>query len=248
MARAAEETKTSDQMKSTLLAALAHDLKTPVTTARGAIENWAAEAGPSEKARLALEQVQALTRRIGELMEVVRLDSGLARPQREIVSAAEIVEAAVARFGEALGNHSLFVDAAPTSALVEVDPGQITEALGHGLENAAAYSPPGAEIRISVAAAGDSVFLRVADQGGGVPAADREHAFERFVRLPTAQSVPGTGLGLSIARSLVEMNGGSLKLSEAPGGGTLFEIRLSRAGEAGQTRGSMPLPGNFSRP
>ena len=248
MARAAEETKTSDQMKSTLLAALAHDLKTPVTAARGAIENWAAEAGPSEKSRLALEQVQALTRRIGELMEVVKLDSGIARPQREIVGAAEIVEAAVARFGEALGNHSLFVDAGPTSALVEVDPGQITEALGHGLENAAAYSPPGAEIRISVAAAGDSVFLRVADRGGGVPAADREHAFERFVRLPPAQSVPGTGLGLSIARSLVEMNGGSLKLSEAPGGGALFEIRLLRAGEAGQTPSSMPLPGDFSRP
>jgi two-component system sensor histidine kinase KdpD len=228
IARAAEQTKTSDQMKSTLLAALAHDLKTPVAAARGAIENWAAEAGRSEKSGLALDQLQSLTRRIGELMEVVRFDSGIARPHREVVSAAEIVEAAVARFGDALDNHSLFVDASPADAMVEADPAQITEALGHGLENAAHYSPAGAEIRISVAAEGDGVFLRVVDRGDGVPAEERERVFERFVRLDSARGVPGTGLGLAIARSLVELNGGTLKLTQAPQGGTLFEIRLPR--------------------
>jgi two-component system sensor histidine kinase KdpD len=226
IARAAEETKTSDQMKSTLLAALAHDLKTPVAAARGAVENWAAESGPSETSRLALEQLQTLTRRIGELMEVVRLDSGIARPHREIVSAAEIVEAAIARFGDALEKHILFVDSAPANAMVEADPAQITEALGHGIENAANYSPEGAEIRISVAAEGGHVFLRVSDRGEGVPPGERERAFERFVRLDGTRGVPGTGLGLSIARSLVELNGGSLTLSAAPGGGTIFEIRL----------------------
>jgi two-component system sensor histidine kinase KdpD len=228
MARAAEETKTSDQMKSTLLASLAHDLKTPVAAARGAIENWAAEAGQSERSRLAVEQLQGLTRRIAELMDVVRLDSGIARPRREVVSGAEIVEAAVSRFGDSLADHSLFVDASSADALVDVDPGQLTEALGHGLENAARYSPARAEIRVSVSAADESVFLRVADRGSGISAADRERAFERFVRLPSARGIPGTGLGLSIARSLVEINGGELKLSEAPGGGTLFEIRLPR--------------------
>jgi two-component system, OmpR family, sensor histidine kinase KdpD len=232
IARAAEETKTSDQMKSTLLAALAHDLKTPVAAARGAIENWAAESAPSEKSRLALEQLQTLTRRIGELMEVVRLDSGIARPHREVVSAAEIVEAAVARFGDALENHILFVDAPPSDAVVEADPAQMTEALGHGIENAANYSPAGAEIRISIAAEGDDVFFRVADRGEGVPAEERERVFERFVRLDAAHGVPGTGLGLSIARSLVELNRGSLKLSQAPEGGTLFEIRLPRVAAA----------------
>ena len=228
IARAAEETKTSDQMKSTLLASLAHDLKTPVAAARGAIENWAAESAPSEKSLLALEQLQTLTRRIGELMEVVRLDSGMARPHREIVGAAEIVEAAVARFGDALQNHSLFVDAPPADAMVEADPAQMTEALGHGIENAAHYSPEGAEIRISVAAEDGDVIFRIADRGEGVAPEERERVFERFVRLDAARGVPGTGLGLSIARSLVELNGGSLKLAQAPGGGALFEIRLPR--------------------
>jgi signal transduction histidine kinase len=111
---------------------------------------------------------------------------------------------------------------------MEVDPAQITEALGHGLENAAAYSPSDAEIRVSTASDGDSVFLRVADRGAGVPPADRERAFERFVRLEGGGDVPGTGLGLSIARSLVEMNGGRLRLSDSPGGGALFEMELPR--------------------
>jgi two-component system sensor histidine kinase KdpD len=229
MARAAEETKTSEQMKSTLLAALAHDLKTPVAATRAAVENWAAETGPSETSQLAVEQIQALTRRISDLMDVVRLDSGVARPRREIVACAEIVEASVTRFGDSLARHSLFVDAGPTDAFVEVDPGQLTEALGHGLENAARYSPEGTEIRVSVATEEDSAHLRVADSGSGVPEPDRKRVFERFVRLPPAQGVPGTGLGLNIARSLVELNGGMLQLLEAPGGGTLFEIVLPLA-------------------
>ena len=229
LARAAEETKASDQMKSTLLAALAHDLKTPVAAARGAVENWAAAAGPSETSELALDQMKALSRRIDELMDVVRLDSGVTRPRREIVAAAEIVEAAVARFGEALARHSLLLEPPPPDAAVEVDPGQLTEALGHGLENAAAYSPPGSRIQVRVEADTDAVRLQILDAGAGIAAADRERVFERFVRLPAAEGTPGTGLGLSIARSLVAMNGGHLSLATAAGGGTLFEISLPRA-------------------
>ncbi len=229
MAREAEEIKTSEQMKSTLLAALAHDLKTPVATARATIENWAAETGGSEKSRLAVEQLQALTRRIGELMDVVRLDSGIAQPRREVVECAEIVEAALSRFGDALADNALFVDAVPSDLWVDVDPAQLTEALGHGLENAARYSPTRSQIRVCAGADGAQAWMRVEDRGSGVPEAERERVFERFVRLPDAAGVPGTGLGLSIARSLVEMNGGTVDLRSGPSGGAVFEIRLPRA-------------------
>jgi len=228
-ARAAEETKASDQMKSTLLATLAHDLKTPVAAARAAVENWSASAGPSEKADTALDEMKRLSRRIEELMEVVRLDSGVARPRRERVQAAEIVEAAVSRFGDALARHALVIEPIPAQAEVEVDPGQLTEALGHGLENAAAYSPPGSRITVSASVEPSTVVLRVADRGPGVAPADRERVFERFVRLDGAEPVPGSGLGLSIARSLVQMNGGTLHLADAPGGGTVFEVALPRS-------------------
>ncbi|HEY7575062.1 MAG TPA: DUF4118 domain-containing protein [Thermoanaerobaculia bacterium] len=228
-ALAAEATRTSEQMKSTLLAQLAHDLKTPIAAARGAIENWEASGGASESSQLARGQLAALDRRVAELMDVVRLDSGAARPRPEKVSVGEIVEAAVARFGDALAQHRLFLDPAPADLAVEVDPAQLTEALGHGLENAARYSPFGSTIRVSVASGDKEVYLRVADQGSGVPAADRERVFERFVRLDDARDVPGSGLGLFIARSLVGLNGGRLRLSEAAGGGTLFEIALPRS-------------------
>ncbi len=226
MARAAEETKASDEMKSTLLAALAHDLKTPVATARGAIENWAAEAGPSESSQLALGELQSLTRRIGELMEVVRLDSGTARPRREVVACSEIVEAAIARFGDALTEHPLSVELPSFEIWVEVDPSQLTEALGHGLENAARYSATGTMIRVSASVNGESAFIRISDQGRGIPPSERERVLDRFVRLPSASEVPGTGLGLSIARSLVEINGGKVRLGGASGGGTVFEVEL----------------------
>jgi two-component system sensor histidine kinase KdpD len=229
LARAAEETKASDQMKSTLLATLAHDLKTPVAAARAAVENWTASAGPSDKADIALDEMKRLSRRIEELMEVVRLDSGVARPRRERVQAAEIVEAAVSRFGDALARHALVIEPISADAEVEVDPGQLTEAVGHGLENAAAYSPPGSRITVSASVDASTVVLRVADRGSGVPPADRERVFERFVRLGGAEPVPGSGLGLSIARSLVQMNGGTLRLADAPGGGTSFEVALPRA-------------------
>ncbi len=88
LARAAEETRTSEQMKSTLLAQLAHDLKTPVAAARGAIENWEADSGGSEASRAAGTQLDALSRRVGELMDLVRLDSGAARPRPERVTCA----------------------------------------------------------------------------------------------------------------------------------------------------------------
>jgi two-component system sensor histidine kinase KdpD len=136
------------------------------------------------------------------------------------------VEAAIARFGDSLARHSLLVEVPRTEICVSVDPSQITEALGHGLENAARYSPPGSEIRVSVAGTNGRAYLRVADHGSGIPAAERERVLERFVRLPAAASIPGMGLGLSIARSLVEMNGGTLRLNDAPGGGTLFEVEL----------------------
>ncbi len=232
LARAAEETRTSEQMKSTLLAQLAHDLKTPVAAARGAIENWEADSGGSEASRAAGAQLEALARRIAELMDLVRLDSGAARPRLERVSCAEIVEAAVARFGEALAGHSLYLEPPPPDLAVEVDPAQMTEALGHGLENAARYSPAGSTIRVSVASDASHVFFRVADQGSGIPPGERDRVFERFVRLGDSGRLGGSGLGLSIARSLVQLNGGTLRLGEAESGGAVFEIALPRAAVA----------------
>jgi two-component system sensor histidine kinase KdpD len=229
LTREAELTKASDEMKSTLLATLAHDLKTPVAAARAAVENWAGRAPSDADARLAQSELDRLTRRLDELMQVVRLDAGIAKPHRERVTAGEIVEAAVARFGEALASHALYLEVPKEPLAVEADPAQITEALGHGLENAARYSPAGTRVRVTVDREGGDVRFRVEDQGPGVRPPDRERAFERFVRLPGSEAIPGTGLGLFIAQRLVEMNGGRVRLDEARPRGAVFELILPLA-------------------
>jgi two-component system, OmpR family, sensor histidine kinase KdpD len=228
LARAAEEVRAREEMQSTLLATLAHDLKTPVAAARGAVDNWEAESGPNEKSRLVAESLARLTRLIDELLEVVRLESAVGRPQRERASAMALVEAAVARFGDALTGHPFFVDMPSEDLHIEADPAQITEALGLGLENAARYSPGDGAIRLSVIADDALVRFRIDDSGPGIPAEERQHVLEKFVRLPATSSVPGSGLGLYIARRLAEENSGQIEIDASPAGGTRLDIALPR--------------------
>jgi len=227
IAREAEGARARDEMKSTLLATLGHDLKTPLAAARGSVENWGRRAGESGESREVVGALERLTRLVEDLLNVVRLEAGTARPSRERVSCGAIAEAAVARFGNALEGHSLVVDVSGAETRVSVDPAQITEAIGMGLENAGRYSPAGSEVRFSVFREGPDAVFRVTDSGPGIPPSDRERAMEKFVRLGGGAGAPGSGLGLYIARSLTEQNGGRLSLAASPAGGTTFDIRLA---------------------
>ena len=226
VAREAEGTRARDEMKSTLLATLAHDLKTPLAGARASAENWERRAGPTPESREVGGSLDRLTRLVDDLLNVVRLESGTARPSRERVSCAAIAEAAVARFGAALDRHNLVVDVEASATDVVVDPAQVTEAVGMGLENAGRYAPPGSEVRFTVTRDGDLAVFRVTDAGPGIPPQDRDHALEKFGRLSRDRDVPGSGLGLYIARALTESNGGTFTLGTSQSGGTAFEIRL----------------------
>jgi len=226
LAREAEGTKARDEMKSTLLATLAHDLKTPLAGARASAENWERRAGASGESAAVGDALERLTRLVDDLLNVVRLESGTSRPSRERVSCGAIAEAAVARFGGALDRHALVVDVASSDLEILADPAQITEAVGMGLENAGRYSPPGSEVGFTVSREGRSALFRVSDAGPGIAPPERERAFEKFTRLPRDSSPPGSGLGLYIARTLTELNGGTLTLGASASGGTSFEIRL----------------------
>ena len=227
IAREGEGARARDEMKSTLLATVGHDLKTPLAAARASAENWERRAGPTDESREVIGALDRLTRLVDDLLNVVRLEGDAARPSRERVSCAAIAEAAVARFGGALAEHALVVDVAGGDTAVSVDPAQITEAIGMGLENAGRYSPAGSELRFSVLREGPDAVFRVSDSGPGIPAADRGRALEKFVRLGEGPAPPGSGLGLYIARTLAEQNGGRLSLTASPAGGTTFEIRLA---------------------
>jgi two-component system sensor histidine kinase KdpD len=227
--RQAEEARARDELRSTLLAALGHDLKTPVATARAAVENWETESGPTEKGALALDALERLSHVVDGLLSVARLESGSVHPRKERVAPGAIVEAALARFGEALDHHNLFLDVPAAGFDIEVDPAQVAEAVGLALENASRYAPAGTEVRVSAAKEGKRILLRIDDRGPGIPEPERTRAVEKFVRLRGAADKSGSGLGLYIARSLIELNGGVLEISEAPGGGARVEISFEEA-------------------
>lgn len=227
IAREAEGARARDEMKSTLFATLGHDLKTPLAAARGSVENWERRAGESGESREVVGALERLTRLVEDLLNVVRLEAGTARPSRERVTCAAIAEAAVARFGGALDRQSLVVDVSAADTIVSVDPAQITEAVGMGLENAGRYSPAGSEVRFSVFREGPDAVFRVSDAGPGIPPSERDRATEKFVRLGDRTGTAGSGLGLYIAKTLTEQNGGRLSLGASPAGGTTFEIRLA---------------------
>ncbi|HET9794101.1 MAG TPA: DUF4118 domain-containing protein [Thermoanaerobaculia bacterium] len=227
IAREAEGARARDEMKSTLFATLGHDLKTPLAAARGSVENWERRAGETGESREVVGALERLTRLVEDLLNVVRLEAGTARPSRERVTCGAIAEAAVARFGGALDRQSLVVDVSAADTMVSVDPAQITEAVGMGLENAGRYSPDGSEVRFSVFREGPDAVFRVSDAGPGIPPAERDRAMEKFVRLGDRTGAAGSGLGLYIAKTLTEQNGGRLSLAASTTGGTAFEIRLA---------------------
>lgn len=228
LAADAEALRAREEMKSTLLAALGHDLKTPVAVARGALENWEARAGACEESRLANGSIASLARVVDELLTVIRLESGVAGAKRERASCGEIVEAAVARMGETIGTRRLELVPVPSDLDVMADPAQIAEALGLGLENAFAHTPADASVRVAVEESDGELVFAVEDDGPGIPEADRRRVTEKFLRLPSSRETPGTGLGLYIAKTLSEMNNGRLEIGAASSGGTRFAIALPR--------------------
>lgn len=138
-------------LASALLASFSHDLRTPVNSVRVAVTNLQDVALPPEErraqAQLAVQELERLTRLLQDILDMARIDAAAVNPQRQWVSPADVVDAAVAYVGPALDQHALDVDA-PGASEIRVDPRLTSTALAHVLENAARYSPPGASIAI----------------------------------------------------------------------------------------------------
>src|SRR5437899_4543496 len=219
---------------------IAHDLKTPLTRLRNRCEEALRLAEDESQYRAALESTidesEALIRTFNALLMIARAESGQARDGMTEIDAAEI-ERGVGELYEPLADDKgihLKVEA-PAAAPVHGNRELISQALANLVDNAIKYGAGmnGAEAEIVVTARGegDRILLAVADSGGGIPAADRGRAVERFVRLEQSRSQPGSGLGLSLASAVARLHGGELKLEDNhPGLKTV--ISLPRAGSA----------------
>ena len=215
-------------LAATLLASLSHDLRTPLTAIRVAVENLQQETLPPdtrrEQARAALAELDRLTRLFQDILDMARIDAHGIVADRQWVTPADIVDAATAHVRHALEGRTVRVDA-ESDAQVQVDPRLTSAALAHLLENAAQYSPRDQPIGVTARVGQEGFEVTVADKGPGLDPAELDHLFERFYRGRVArQSSFGTGMGLAITRGLLVAAGGRVWAENAPDGGSRFSI------------------------
>lgn len=236
---AAEVERQRGQLAATLLASLSHDLKTPLTVIRTAVDNLRDTLPPDirrAQADAAAAELSRLTRLFEDILDIARIDAAAIPVQREWVTPADIVDAALAHVRHAVDGHAIRVDAEQGRA-VNLDARLASVALSHLIENAARYSPSDRDIVIDAQAGHDGITVTVTDQGPGLDPADINHLFDRFYRGRRAQqSAPGTGMGLAITRGLLQAIGGRVWAENAAGAGARFSMTIpgpTRAPEVG---------------
>jgi two-component system, OmpR family, sensor histidine kinase KdpD len=229
---AAELVRQKADLASALLASLSHDLRTPLTAIRVAVENLCEELPAEERreqSRAAISELSRLTRLVQDILDMARIDAAAIRVDRDWVTAEEVVDAAMAYVRPTLEGRPLRVNAAGDLE-VEIDPRLASGALSHILENAAQYSPAGREIAVDARVDHDGLHISVTDKGPGLDAGELEHLFERFYRGQSArQTTFGTGMGLSITRGLLAAAGGRVWAENVPGGGAKFSLVIGGA-------------------
>jgi len=218
----------ADTVKTALLRAVSHDLRSPLTAISAAGEAVGSPTlSPEERAEMAAviqEETRRLSRLVDNLLDLSRLEAGAAEPHREWTSIEELIRAAVDEVAAAPDAFALSIDR--DLPLVSVDPVQMERAFVNVLENARRHSG-GHPVSVRARAVRDRVIVRVVDRGPGIPPAQLERVFEPFYRAGTPGSAHrGSGLGLAIARGFTEANAGSLYVESLPGQGATFVFEM----------------------
>ncbi len=218
----------SDVLKTALLRAVSHDLRSPLTailTAAGALGS--ASISEEERAELVADitgEAERLSRLVDNLLDMSRLEARAAEPRVEWCSVEEVVLAAVDDVALPTGTFALALDSG--LPLIRADAAQLERAFANLLENSARYSG-GHPVSVRARAVGPRVLVRIVDRGRGVPAAEKARIFEPFYRAPgAANGHRGSGLGLAIVRGFVEANGGRVWVESLPGQGSTFVVEL----------------------
>jgi two-component system, OmpR family, sensor histidine kinase KdpD len=230
-ARLAAET---DRLRQALLTSISHDLRTPLASIIGSASSLVAhgeELGPQVRMtllRTIQEEAERLNRFIGNLLDMTRLESGSLVPQSSLVDLSDLVGATLQKAQKILKDHKVEIALEPGLPMLALDMVLMEQVLFNVLDNAAKYAPAGSAILITARREGDSVALEVADEGEGIPEADRERIFDKFYRVHrTDRQRAGTGLGLAICRGFVEAMGGTITAANRRDRrGAIFTVRL----------------------
>jgi two-component system sensor histidine kinase KdpD len=231
LAHQIEATKRSEQLRTTLIDAMAHEFKTPLTSIRATTTLLLDSPDQAKESRMELlkiadEEAQHLGNLIDDTVAMARLDTGHIQVHLALTDLTEIVEEVVHSLRTEIQGRSLEVIQDRGATVRALDRNLIKLALKQLVENALKYSVPGTPIRIRVRQDDGSVAVEVTDHGEGIPIQEQNRIFERFYRSPAVQNqIPGSGLGLSIAQSILHAHGGYLTVTSHPGE-TTFRLIL----------------------
>jgi two-component system sensor histidine kinase KdpD len=242
----AEALRRSERLKSALLDAVTHDIRTPLTSIKASVTTLLDELqteretatldseGRREMLEVINEEADRLNRFIESLLELARLESGKFELRLRLGPIDEMLRAALDRAKPLTRGHTLEISIGPELPPVRVDAKAVAEVVYTLVDNAAKYSPAGSNIKVAADRLGDEMLrLSVEDEGPGIPAELRERVFDKFFRAGrTTQSPVGTGLGLAIARGIVDAHGGRIWIEDTgTGRGVRVVVTLPLSGE-----------------
>jgi len=225
-----EATKRSEQLRTTLIDAMAHEFKTPLTSIKATTTLLLDSPDQSmenrmELLKLADEEAQRLGSLIDDTVAMARLDTGRIMINPEISDVAEVVNEVIKSLNAELRGRSLEMIQDRDVPATVFDRNLIKLAMKQLVDNAIKYSPPNTALMIRVRRDENFVAVDVTDHGKGIPAQEQTRIFERFYRSPSVKHQIGSGLGLSIAESILRAHGGELTVRSCPGE-TTFCLKL----------------------
>ncbi|MEU3391446.1 ATP-binding protein [Streptomyces albidoflavus] len=217
-----------NRIRTALLAAVSHDLRTPLAAIKASVTSLRSDDvawSEQDEAEL-LESIEhgadRLDHLVGNLLDMSRLQTGTVTPLIREIDLDEVVPMALGGVPEG----SAQLDIPETLPMVAVDPGLLERSVANVVENAVKYAPEGAPVLVAASALGDRVELRVMDRGPGVPDDAKDRIFAPFQRYGDAPRGAGVGLGLAVARGFAEAMGGTLNAEDTPGGGLTMVLTL----------------------
>jgi two-component system sensor histidine kinase KdpD len=228
----AEAARQSDELKSTLLDALAHEFKTPLTSIKAASTALLSSnaLNPEQQRELVSivdEETDRLSVLVTEAIQMARIEAGRVVLRRASHTVQNLVESALDKLRPAVEDRNVQVDIAAGLPPVWVDGELIEVALRQLIDNALKYSPPGSPVSLAAEAKDDRVIISVSDHGPGIPEAEQTRIFEKFYRAEASRhQIPGAGLGLVIAREIIHAHGGEIWVDSRPGQGATFQFFL----------------------
>jgi two-component system sensor histidine kinase KdpD len=221
----------SERLRNSLLAALSHDLRTPLTVLVGLAESLALTKPPLSPAQLeSAEAIQDEARRmstlVSNLLDMARIESGEVKFNLQWQPLEEVVGSALNAARAMLKQHVVEVHIPRDLPLVRFDALLIERVLVNLLENASKYTPPGSTVALSAEVSADQLSVSVSDDGPGLAVGREEAVFQKFTRGERESATPGVGLGLAICRAIVESHQGKIIATHRPGGGARFTFTL----------------------